>query len=374
MKKIFTFFMTVIMILLGGVTLYMCKNYTVYNLVYIFCFVFIAFYGIFTPSTILSKIVQVIIYALIMAAQIVFNTLVIRTTVYDTPYNLCRILGVCAATIPFIVRANFFHQDIKKYELPSSEEHNTITYEELICNKNEIFRKMEKIKKAGCVLSQIDMTEILYQLPRHSSFHYVNNGTLTDGYFQSAYETVNDGYVYLVVTKSKSLSSDVIGLFTDKEYNHVSLSFDEQLKTIISYNGGRRAIPPGLNAELIENLAARNGSAILVYRLSATEEQKKLMIQKVEKINDEGSAYNLLGLVFKGSGKPNIMFCSQFVYTMLKLADLNYFHKRAAQVTPSDFIELDYGRKLEFVRRISLDEINFESQPVENTEKELIIH
>ena len=76
------------------------------------------------------------------------------------------------------------------------------------------------------------------------------------------------------------------------------------------------------------------------------------MIQKVEKINDEGSAYNLLGLIFKRSRKPNIMFCSQFVYTMLK---------QAAQVTPSDFIELDYGRKLEFVRRIALDNIDLES-------------
>lgn len=78
------------------------------------------------------------------------------------------------------------------------------------------------------------------------------------------------------------------------------------------------------------------------------------MIQQIEKINTEGSAYNLLGLVFKASRKPNIMFCSQFVYTMLQIADLNYFDKRAAQVAPSDFIELDYGRKLEFVRRIEL--------------------
>ena len=362
MKKLVTFLMTIIMIFSGGVTLYMCKNYTAYNLMYIFCFVFIAFYAVFTPSTILSKMVQVILYALIMAAQIVFNTLVIRSMVYDIAYDLCRIWGVCIVAVPFIVRVNFFHQTTKRYELPSSEQLNVITYEEFICNKNEIFRKMEKVKKAGYVLSQIELTEILYHLPRHSSFRYVNNGTLTESYFQSAYETVNEGYVYIVVTKSRSPSSDVIGLFTDKEYNHVSLSFDEPLKTIISYNGGKRATPPGLNAELVENLAARNGSAILVYRLPATEKQKKIMIQKVEKINDEGSAYNLLGLIFKRSKKPNIMFCSQFVYTMLKLAGLNYFHKQAAQVTPSDFIELDYGRKLEFVRRIALDNLDLANQ------------
>lgn len=113
MKKLVIFLMTAIMILLGGVALYMCKNYTVYNLVYIFCFVFIAFYAVFTPSTPVSKIVQVVLYALIMTAQILFNTLVIRSMVYDIPYDLCRILGVCIVAVPFIVRVNFFHRSAK---------------------------------------------------------------------------------------------------------------------------------------------------------------------------------------------------------------------------------------------------------------------
>ena len=47
------------------------------------------------------------------------------------------------------------------------------------------------------------------------------------------------------------------------------------------------------------------------------------------------------------------MFCSQFVYTMLELAGLNYFEKDAARVIPADFIELDYYRNLEFVSIIS---------------------
>lgn len=50
------------------------------------------------------------------------------------------------------------------------------------------------------------------------------------------------------------------------------------------------------------------------------------------------------------------MFCSQFVYTMLELSGLNYFEKDAAHVTPTDFIELDYYRKLEFVMEITFHE------------------
>lgn len=79
MRRFLSWLLTVIMILLAGMAMYLCENETVYNLVYIFCFIFIAFYVIFSPSAILSKIVQVILYALIMSAQIVFNVLVIRT-------------------------------------------------------------------------------------------------------------------------------------------------------------------------------------------------------------------------------------------------------------------------------------------------------
>jgi hypothetical protein len=55
----------------------------------------------------------------------------------------------------------------------------------------------------------------------------------------------------------------------------------------------------------------------------------------------------LLGLIFKGSARPNIMFCSQFVQTMLELAGLDYFDNARGAVKPVDFIELDGNRALE---------------------------
>lgn len=113
MKKFLTSLVTVIMILLAGTALYMCENYTVYNLVYIFCFIFIAFYAICIPSAIPSKIAQVILYALIMAAQIVFNVLVIRTMKGDASYDLSRLCGVFITAVPFIIRANIFCQTEK---------------------------------------------------------------------------------------------------------------------------------------------------------------------------------------------------------------------------------------------------------------------
>lgn len=355
MKKFFTFLPVPVMFVLAAGALYLCKDYGTYNLVYIFSFIFIAVYAVCAPSSLVSKAVQVITYGLILAAQILFNVLVIREAGGRPEDDMCRLLGVLAVCVPFLVRIRFFHETKRGWRFPSAEEPSAISYGQLLCHKEEIMRQADKLRKAGSILSRIEMAEILYQLPRHSSFRYVNRGTLTEAYFHKAFETADNGYVYLAITRSKSLSCDVIGLFTKKEYNHVSLAFDEQLDTIISYNGGQRAVPPGLNAELLAALTERDGSAVLVYRLPATAEQKRSLIQKVQKINAEGSAYNLMGLVFKGSAKPNIMFCSQFVYSMLKSAGLAYFDKKAAQVAPTDFIELDYGRKLEFVRRITLD-------------------
>lgn len=46
------------------------------------------------------------------------------------------------------------------------------------------------------------------------------------------------------------------------------------------------------------------------------------------------------------------MFCSQFVYKMLQIADIAYFNKEPGHVQPTDFIELDYHRKLEYVSEI----------------------
>ena len=120
-------------------------------------------------------------------------------------------------------------------------------------------------------------------------------------------------------------------------------------------SGGKQIEPPGLNTELLERLSEKAGAAILLYRLPATHEQKKIMLDKAAQINLEGSAYNLIELALKHSWQPNIMFCSQFVYTMLELAGLNYFKKRAACVKPTDFIELDYYRELQFVSKIVLD-------------------
>ncbi len=63
----------------------------------------------------------------------------------------------------------------------------------------------------------------------------------------------------------------------------------------------------------------KNSFGILSYYLKGIEE--------IQKINEMGSSYNLLGLFVPYSHRENIMFCSQFVYTALKSMGIAYFDK-----------------------------------------------
>lgn len=349
-------------IVLIGAALYWNGNYVVYMLTYIFSFLFLLCSAIFAASAILEKIVQGVVYALVMAAQILFAVLIMRPADGDGQlFDLYRLLGVLIVLAPFLVRQVYFFRRTENCIAPAITDWASLSYSQLLQDQELIGEKIEKLKKAGKVLSKVCLRETVQDLTRHNSFAYVNNGSLTNEYFNMAEAALDDGYLYLVVTKTKSLSAEVIGLFTNRPYNHVSISFDRELRTIISYNGGDKPEPPGLNPELLKELTKRNGASVLLYRLPASSGQKRMILNKVHEINSEGSAYNLLGLLFKASYQPNIMFCSQFTYTMLELAGLNYFEKDAARVRPTDFVELDYYRNLEFVTEITFDNLK---QPV----------
>lgn len=110
MKKILIFAVSAAIALLVGAALYRGGNYTAYNLTYIFSFLFIACYAVFASPALPDKIVQVVLYALIMTAQILFNTLVIRTMGQNAAYDLYRLLGVLVICVPYIVRIYFFHE------------------------------------------------------------------------------------------------------------------------------------------------------------------------------------------------------------------------------------------------------------------------
>lgn len=88
-----------------GAALYENGNYVVYILTYVFSFVLLLCHTVFSAGSIREKAAQALIYALILAAQIVFAALVVRP-VADVGQHLdpYRLSGVLAALVPFLVR------------------------------------------------------------------------------------------------------------------------------------------------------------------------------------------------------------------------------------------------------------------------------
>ncbi|MFC6293868.1 hypothetical protein ACFQH1_01280 [Lactiplantibacillus daoliensis] len=288
-------------------------------------------------------------YIGVMVFQLVFNAMVLfPMRGWTALYYPTKLVALALLLLPLLVERFVIVQHQDDFYMPSAADVSAISFAELRRNRDRVKKSLRQMSKMSQSMSMDHLKTVLNDLPRHSATRYINHGTLTPAYFEDATATLVDEGVYIVVSNTGSPASEIISSFTQKQYNHVSLAFDHDLATILSYNGGDNVYPPGMNAENLAFFHQKPDASVLVYRLPVTRSQKQAMIDKIAEINREGSAYNMVGLVAKHSYRPNIMFCSQFVYTMLKLAGVAYFDKAPGEVRPTDFIELDYYKKVQF--------------------------
>jgi hypothetical protein len=355
MKKVHTMNTKAIQFLVGMVLciLFSSNSFVLFQITYVFEFIALAIHTFSKQYKTKNKIIYIMLYGMIFVWQTIYNNEVI----FSKKNNLftaiiSRIVGSVIVLIPIMLEGIIATKSI--YSMPSVQDITVFTFNELVQNINAIAKIVEN---GYHTFSKEHIEELVKDLPRHNAFRYINKGSLTDEYFELAYKTLEDKNIYIIISNTGSPASEIISLFTRKQYNHVSLSFDKELKTIISYNSGEKIYPPGLNMEMIKYFNKKQDASIVVYSLAATTEQKKKIIDKIKEINEQGNAYNILGLILRNSFKPNILFCSQFVYKMLKLVDLNYFEKKDGDIKPTDLVELDYGRKLNYEYKIQFNAI-----------------
>ncbi|MFV0344110.1 MAG: hypothetical protein ACK5JH_14695 [Anaerocolumna sp.] len=343
-------FLLLLNVMIGG-------NYIFTVLIYAFVCILMIVRTLIVPSESKAKIYLNLLYVIIMILQITFMTLVtFREDQTLVQRVIGRLFGAAVIWFPFLVERFATINKYTSFYLPSASEVASISFSDIKAGRDKIISTMEIIERAGQAFSVDNLKEIRDDLHRHNSFQYINQGVLTEEYFDEAKKWIEDGYIYLILSNTGSPASEIISTFTQKQYNHASLSFDSELKTVISYNGGERVYPPGLNYEMIDFFNKKDDASILVYKLACTTEQKTKILDKVREINRDGSAYNLMGLLLKYSNKPNIMFCSQFVHKMLTYGGIAYFDKSDGEVKPTDLIEMDYYRKLEFMYEMKLNE------------------
>ncbi len=304
-----------------------------------------------------NKIIMSVLYFIAMIVQLSFNEVIVYSGMQaGIFFELKKMFAVLIIMVPFfMVYLNYLYALQRRF-FPVIRDASAVSYEMIKAAYSRVGTLKNTIIKSRETLSRDNLAEIVRDIPRHSYTKYLNKNTLTDEFFRECEASLSDEHLYLVISSTGSSGSEVISVFTQKEYNHVSISFDRDLKTILSYNGGGNVSPPGLNQEELKYFCRKEDASMLVYRLEAPKEKKRIVIDKIREINQNGSAYNLVGLVTRVSLRPNIMFCSQFVYSILKVAGLNYFMEKAASVKPTDFIERDYFRKLEFCYEIRFNQ------------------
>lgn len=110
MKEKLLFVMMVGIILLACAALFWGGSYAAFLLAYVFAFGFLFCCTAFSAASALEKVKQLLVYALIMAAQIVFAVLILRTLLEGgmTDGRLGKLAGAALIFVPFLVRRCVF--------------------------------------------------------------------------------------------------------------------------------------------------------------------------------------------------------------------------------------------------------------------------
>lgn len=342
----------VLLLIVGSLTC--LGNANTFGISYILVGVVFVWKTLFKKQEKRRKVVCSAIYLAILGFQLTFSYNVIF---YGSQSGIIffteKLIGVVFMYLPFAANSFFYFQ--RSY-FPSVEDITTVSFESVLIGRAYAGRLKNDLGRTKDSLRINNITEIIRDIPRHSSTKYINQNTLTDEFFDECTASLEDENIYIAISNTGSPASEIISVFTKKNYNHVSLSFDKELKTILSYNGGENVYPPGLNREQLEFFNKKADSSIIVYKLATTRTQKLAMIEKIREINQTGSAYNLLGLITKATFRPNIMFCSQFVYNLLTEVGLDYFKSNATEVKPTDLVEKDYYRELKYCYEIKFSD------------------
>lgn len=177
--------------------------------------------------------------------------------------------------------------------------------------------------------------------------------------------------IYLVFSATDSLLSKLIGMYTQQRYNHVSIAFDSELKNVYSF--GRKKISNPLIGGFVKEdfydpffLCSQTA----IYSLTVTPEELNALQAAILYFEEHQHqlAYNFIGLLTLALNfnfeRQNAYFCSQFVATILKEAQVKEFEKQTHFIKPMDLLD---ELPLEFIYEGTVvDYLNFEEKEIEN--------
>lgn len=165
--------------------------------------------------------------------------------------------------------------------------------------------------------------------------------------------------VYLLLTDTGTIFTNLIKRFTKARHNHASIALDSQLLDVYSF--GRKKIwnpfQGGFVKEDIKNRLFQRAHC-KIYSLPVTKEQWERIISFIHEIEKEENhyCYNFLGLfgfiIKRPIKREKAYFCSQFVATVLKESNVIPFEKPVSLMAPCDLPRTS-SWKLEFEGKLN---------------------
>lgn len=163
--------------------------------------------------------------------------------------------------------------------------------------------------------------------------------------------------IYIILMNTGTIPNTIIRYVTKYQYGHVVLSLDNSYEKLYSF--GRKHLNNFLRGGLVtyginsEFFCKFKNTQCLIYELPVTnEEYKKVkaILSEYEK-NMDIYKYDMKGLLIryfysKAKKRDNYYVCSEFVATILTLANIYDFNKKPEFVKPQDFNTIPNIKKI----------------------------
>lgn len=159
---------------------------------------------------------------------------------------------------------------------------------------------------------------------------------------------MDDCYIYLFLSRTGTVLSNIIHKITGDEYVHISLSLDDTFKKMYAF--GRSSFTKGgLVTEDIHTGIFNHfkEARCLVHKIPVTKKQFLNLQQELNTFMAEQNKYKfsflgLIGLHFNIYYKrEHYYFCSQFIGELLNRSGIYNTSKLPEFMKPSDFLEIE---------------------------------
>ena len=156
--------------------------------------------------------------------------------------------------------------------------------------------------------------------------------------------------LYIFLTRSGTLLSNLVYRLTGAQYTHISLAFDEDLSTLYSSTrkNGYTMFPAGPSKEYLNKgvFRLRDNAPCALYALEVSDEAYSHALHRAEEFmrHSEEYSFNILGLILCALHirwqRRRHYFCSQFVSEVLEQSGALALPKDSTLMHPNDYTTL----------------------------------